>query len=53
MSAAGVYCGSTGLEAPYQLGKVEKHGEIWKAIAAKGIENKSVSGFDQMRRMTM
>ena len=53
MSAAGIYCGSTGLEAPYQLGKVEKHGGIWKSVAAKVVENKSVSGFDQIRRMTM
>ena len=38
LSAAGVYCGSIGLEAPYQLGKVERHGDIWKKIAGKVIE---------------
>ena len=32
LSAAGVYCGNIGLEAPYQLGKVERHGDIWKKI---------------------
>ena len=44
LSAAGVYCASIGLEAPYQLGKVERHGDIWKTIAAKVIENKSIRG---------
>ena len=28
LSAAGVYCGSIGLEAPYQLGKVERRGDV-------------------------
>ena len=44
ISAAGVYCASIGLEAPYQLGKVERHGDIWKTITAKVIENKSIRG---------
>ena len=53
LSAAGVYCGNIGLEAPYQLGKVERHGSMWKQIAAKVIEEKHVVGFDAMRRMSM
>ena len=49
LSAAGVYCGSTGLEAPYQLGKVERHGDIWKKIAAKVIETKNIKGAQGMK----
>ena len=48
LSAAGVYCASIGLEAPYQLGKVERHGGIWKDIAAKGIEAKAIRGLRGM-----
>ena len=51
LSAAGVYCGSTGLEAPYQLGIVERHGSMWKKIAAKVIESREVSGLEPMMRM--
>mgnify|MGYP000190793998 FL=1 len=39
LSAAGVYCGSIGLEAPYQLGKVERHGDIWKKVAGRVVQN--------------
>ena len=44
-----MYCGNIGLEAPYQLGKVERHGDMWKKIASKIIETKNISGFDDMR----
>jgi len=51
LSAAGVYCGSIGLEAPYQLAKVERHGDIWKKIASKVIETKNLTGMKSMRRL--
>jgi hypothetical protein len=51
LSAAGVNCSNIGLEAPYQLGKVERHGDMWKKVAAKVIEEKQVRGGDMMRRM--
>ena len=35
MSAAGVNCGLTGLEAPNQMGKTERHGGMWKDVAEK------------------
>ena len=51
LSAAGVYCGSIGLEAPYQLAKVERHGDIWKKIAGKVIETKNLAGVRSMIRL--
>ena len=39
------------MEAPYQLAKVERHGGMWKKIAEKVIESRSVRGATQMRRM--
>ena len=49
MSAAGIYCGNIGLEAPRQLGKVERLGDDWKKTAARVIETKEIRGLDQMR----
>ena len=39
------------MEAPYQLGKVERHGDIWKKVAGRVVQNKSVQGFAAMRRL--
>ena len=44
LSAAGVYCGNIGFVAPYQLGKVERHGDIWKKMMGRVVINKSVQG---------
>jgi hypothetical protein len=52
LSAAGVDCSNIGLEAPYQLGKVERHGDMWKKIAAKVIETKEIRGVDAMRMVS-
>ena len=51
LSVAGVYVGNTGLEAPYQLGKVERHGGMWKQIAARVIETKAVKGLTSVKNM--
>ena len=51
MSAAGVDCSNVGLEAAYQLGKVERHGGIWKKVAAKVIDAKKVRGEKDMHRL--
>ena len=48
LSAARVHCTSIGLEAPYQFGKVERHGGIGKTVAAKVVEAKSVHGIRGM-----
>ena len=40
MSAAGVYCNSIGLEPPIQLGVVERHGGLWKKVAAKVVQER-------------
>ena len=52
LSAAGVYCGSIGLEAPYQLGKTERRGGMWKDVAVKVIVSKNIVGWEAMSRMT-
>ena len=52
MSAAGVNCANIGLEAPYQIGKVERHGSMWKTIAAKVIDEKQVRGEQMIMRLT-
>ena len=49
LAAAGVHTANIGLEAPYQLGKVERHGDMWKTVASKVVESKSIKG---MRAMT-
>ena len=49
MSAAGIYCGSAGLEAPDQLGKVERLGNNWKKTAVGVIEAKEIRVLDQLR----
>jgi hypothetical protein len=49
LSAAGVICASIGLEAPYQLGKVERKGGVWKDIAHKVIEAKQIEGIAKIR----
>ena len=48
LAAAGVITTSIGLEAPYQLGKVERHGAIWKTVAGKVIETRNISGMRAM-----
>ena len=42
MSAAGVYCNSIGLETPKQLGMVERHGGLWKKVAAKVVQEREI-----------
>ncbi len=43
MSAAGVCCNSIGLEAPNQLGMVERHGGEWKKVAAKVVQERKIT----------
>jgi hypothetical protein len=49
LSAAGVICASIGLEAPYQLGKVERKGGVWEDIAQKVTEAKQIEGIAEIR----
>jgi hypothetical protein len=51
MDAAGVQVTNIGLETPYQIGKVEREGDVWKKIAKKVIEARGVAGFDQIKMM--
>ncbi len=52
MSYTGIKCANIGLEATYQIGKVERHGSMWKTIAAKVIDAKQVRGEQMMMRLT-
>ena len=49
MAAARVQVTNIGLEAPYQLGKTEREGSVWKKIAKKVIEAKQIVGMDEMK----
>ena len=53
LAAAGVYASSTGLEAPYQLGKAERRGGMWKTVAPRVIEQKVFTGHNRMERFVM
>ena len=48
IAAAGVYASSIGLEAPYQLGRVERHGTIWNTVAAQTNETLNITGVRAM-----
>ena len=49
MSAAGVYIGTIATRAPYMLGKFERHGDMWKEIAAPVIEARNTTGICGMQ----
>ena len=49
MAAASVQVTNIGLEAPYQLGKVERAGKTWKAMMKKAIVNQEVRGLHDIK----
>ena len=51
MSSAGVYIGTIATRAPYMLGKVERHGDMWKEIAAPVIEARNTTGIRVMQML--
>ena len=51
LESAGVRVKNGGLDAPWQIGKTEREGGIWKDIARKVIHQKKVTGFDELRLM--
>ena len=52
LPAAGVCVGTVGLDAPYQLGTVERNGHVWKRTTAKVIESKEIKGMKSMRMLS-
>ena len=52
MEAVGVQVTNAGLEAPWQIGKVEREGGLWKDIARRVIHQKKISGPIEMKLMT-
>ena len=48
LAAAGAQISNCGLEAPYQIGKVERAGELWKSMCWKVIIARHVSGFEDI-----
>ena len=48
----GIAISPIGLQSPEQIGSVERHGDLWKAIAKRVISSKRLVGEEQIRRMT-
>lgn len=51
VSKAGVHISTIGLEAPYQIGRVERRGGVWKDIAEKVIADKHITGIANISRL--
>ena len=51
LSKAGVHLSTIGLEAPYQIGRVERRGGVWKDIAEKVIADKRITGMANISRL--
>ena len=51
LGAHGISPKHIGLESPEQLGRVERHGDMWKGIAKRVINSKRVKGPEQMQLM--
>ena len=51
LSAAEVQLYTIGLEAPYQLGRTERHGGMWKEVAMATIDAREISGASHMKIM--
>ena len=49
LAAAGVQVTNIGLEAPYQLGSIEKAGKDWKMIAKSVVRARHVTGIDEAK----
>ena len=48
----GVAIAPIGLQSPEQIGAVERHGDLWKAIAKRVISSKRLVGEEQVKRLT-
>ena len=42
-----------GLESPEQLGRTERHGDMWKQVAKRVIDSQKIKGEAQMRLLAM
>jgi hypothetical protein len=51
LGAHGIAPKHIGLESPEQLGRTERHGEMWKSVGKRVINSRQVSGEDQMQLM--
>ena len=49
LGAHGIAIRNIALESPEQLGRTERHGDIWKQIAKRVIDSQRIRGADQMR----
>ena len=51
LGAHGIYPHNIGLESPEQLGRVERHGKIWKTVAKRTISSQRLTGPDDMQTL--
>ena len=51
LGAHGICPRNIGLESPEQLGRVERHGGLWKQVAKRTISSQELSGADDMRML--
>ena len=52
LGAHGIAISPIGLQSPEQIGSVERHGDLWKAIVKRVISSKRLVGEEQIRRLT-
>ena len=48
----GICITNIGLEAPEQIGSVERHGDVWKEIAKRVVSSMKITGATQMQMLT-
>ena len=49
LGAHGICPRNIGLESPEQLGRVERHGKIWKTVAKRTVHAQKLKGEEDMR----
>jgi len=52
LGAHGICIRNIALESPEQLGRTERHGDMWKAIAKRTIHDQRIVGIDHMKLLT-
>ena len=52
LGAHGICPRNTGLESPEQLGRTERHGDMWKMTAKRAIVSKKIIGADHMKLLS-
>ena len=51
LGARGICPHNIGLASPEQLGRVERHGKMWKTVASRTINSQRLKGDDDMKML--